>query len=446
MDYKELRKKYPEFVYENFKIESVNMDLKIEFSFSCGNIKFTPFVIIKDTPNLDPEKLNVFAFNLGMVELLSYWKATYSPKIIIKSGYLDEWQKDWWKKLYTKGMGQYFYENKINFKTDSFDILIDSDKKFSTAGGKIENNILMAFSGGIDSTLSLDILNKNSESFGLFMMNPTMQTREMADNYKNQQIIAGRGIDPDLLRINNNGYLNGHTPISAYLAFLSVFSAYIYGYKYVVFSNERSSNEGNAKFLGEEINHQYSKTFEFENDFREYSKKYLSDGIEYFSFLRPLYNLQIAKLFAKNHNHFSLVKSCNVNQKSGTWCLTCPKCLSTFILLYPFITSTEVEEIFSGNVYTNEDLFPLLESLVDKNKVKPFECVGTREEILAGLFLSVQKHDGFDLPPLLKMAQDKILSKYSDMLDKSDILLKSWDESNNLPKNYERILREEIQK
>lgn len=43
--------------------------------------------------------------------------------------------------------------------------------------------------------------------------------------------------------------------------------------KYVILSNESSANEPNVK--GTKINHQYSKTVEFENDFRNYEMEYI---------------------------------------------------------------------------------------------------------------------------------------------------------------------------
>ncbi len=51
-----------------------------------------------------------------------------------------------------------------------------------------------------------------------------------------------------------------------------------------------SANESN---VGENINHQYQKSYEYEEDFlKYYSTKYLKIPTFYFSFLRPLNELQ----------------------------------------------------------------------------------------------------------------------------------------------------------
>jgi len=52
-------------------------------------------------------------FNLGLIELLSYWKATCSREIEVQTHNLDKDQINWWKDLIFEGMGQFFYENKI---------------------------------------------------------------------------------------------------------------------------------------------------------------------------------------------------------------------------------------------------------------------------------------------------------------------------------------------
>jgi len=81
--------------------------------------------------------------------------------------------------------------------------------------------------------------------------------------------------------LNAAGYLNGHVPISAYYAFYACFVAVLLGYKFVSISQERSSNEGTVDFHGLSVNHQYSKTFEFEEKFRKYFTSVLASDLEY---------------------------------------------------------------------------------------------------------------------------------------------------------------------
>jgi len=259
-------------------------------------------------------------------------------------------------------------------------------------------------------------------------------------------IVVQRTIDPKLLELNRAGYLNGHTPFSAYLAFLTTLCAALFDSKYIAVSNERSSNEGNVEYLGKAINHQYSKSFDFEKKFRAYSKKYLAEDIEYFSFLRPLYEIQIARLFSNYPKYFAIFLSCNEAHKtdSGTqkpkraWCCKCSKCLFVFATLYPFIEEKQLIKIFGANLFEDKTLIPLMEELVGERNFKPFECVGTTKESLVALYLALQKHKE-DPPVLLKYFRDNILPKHKNLPKQSESILNSWNDKHSIPPNLHAI-------
>ena len=264
-----------------------------------------------------------------------------------------------------------------------------------------------------------------------------------------EPIIIRRKIDEKLLELNQKGFLNGHTPFSAYLAFLSVLGAVIFDYKYIAFSNERSSNEGNVKYLGRIINHQYSKSFDFEKKFREYSQKYLTSGVEYFSFLRPLYEIQISKIFSKYPQYFNAFLSCNEAYKTYSgiklptkkWCRKCPKCLFIFASLYPFVEIKKLIKIFGQNLFERKSLLLIMLELIGERKFKPFECVGTKKESLIAFFLSWKKNRVGKTPYLLKYFEEKISPKYSNLERKSKKIMNSWNNIHNLPRKFGKYLR-----
>jgi len=82
-----------------------------------------------------------------------------------------------------------------------------------------------------------------------------------------KQIIVKRRIDKRLLQLNKKGFLNGHTPFTSLLSFLAAFCAVLFNWRNIAFSNEKSANEGNVKYLGKVINHQWAKSSEFEEMF-----------------------------------------------------------------------------------------------------------------------------------------------------------------------------------
>jgi UDP-N-acetyl-alpha-D-muramoyl-L-alanyl-L-glutamate epimerase len=284
-------------------------------------------------------------------------------------------------------------------------------------------------------------LTKEYMGCGAFIIKQSPQSEKLTQAANIKEVVKiERSINPKLLELNSQGFLNGHTPYSSVLAFYGVFGAYLFGYKHLAFSNERSSNEGNTEYLGRVVNHQYSKTFEFENKFRRYNQTYLSD-INYFSFVRPIHEIQIAKVFSEiGGKYFQIFRSCNIGLKEGIWCGKCPKCLSTFVLLYPFLGSAKLVGIFGKDLFKDGSLKEMLLDLTEVGRVKPFECVGTKEELKLCLYLAV-KLDGNSQKPLLKIAAEEILTGEKNLEQRSRAILSDWGDENNLPENFQKVLR-----
>ena len=97
-----------------------------------------------------------------------------------------------------------------------------------------------------------------------------------------------------------------------------------------------SGNTIKANVEGTNINHQYSKSFEFEKDFDDYVKKYFGLDIHYFSLLRGISEFQIGRLFSNYKHYHSVFKSCNLGskEKEWIWCCNCSKCLFIYIILF----------------------------------------------------------------------------------------------------------------
>jgi len=264
---------------------------------------------------------------------------------------------------------------------------------------------------------------------------PGIECMEVA-GYKDYLKVE-RVIDPELLRLNQEGYLNGHTPFSALVAFLSYLCAYLTNRKYILLSNEGSANE--ATVLGTKINHQYSKTYEFEDDFKEYSKNSLGLDIEYFSMLRCLNELQIAMLFSHYKQYHSVFKSCNVGSKSipWKWCCHCPKCLFVYIILSAFLSTLELTSIFGEDLYEKEELLPTFLELLGYAETKPFECVGTYEEVRFAVSLAIQNGKNGSL---LEYYQNHYpLSLEIDYR-------KSWNEEHHIPDIFLALVKEEVRR
>ena len=457
MQLQDLRKKYPEFVYEKFEWKIANGDLVAGFCFAMGEIEFNPKIIIRGVDEAQIKKMGEtaitnFVFHLGLAEMPSYWKSACAPKIIIAAGYLDKTQIKFWQKLFKRGMGQFFFENKLLFIVPDFEVRFKKPKNHpQPLKQRFGNKTLVPMGGGKDSLVSWEILRQSGGEAMMFALNPNEPLRQVCAAASGNCAAILRQIDPRLIALKKQGFLNGHTPFSALLSFHSIAVAAFFGCNRVAISQERSSNEGNVCYLGEKINHQYSKSFDFENKFRAYAKKYLAKNIDYFSFLRPLYELQIAALFCRHPKYFSRFLSCNwpftlasrAAEKIG-WCGECPKCLAGFAMLYPFAGTKKTIEIFGKNLFEDKNLSPLMAQLLGEDKLKPFECVGTFAETCAAFYLSLavaKKETSGNLPALLQIFEQEFLPKYGNMKSKSQKILSSWNNHHNLPKTLENKLK-----
>jgi len=302
---------------------------------------------------------------------------------------------------------------------------------------------LIPIGGGKDSCVTSELLKDEKDKNLCLIVGgkaPSVECARIA-GYDGKIVYVKRTIDKNLLDLNNQGFLNGHTPFSSMLAFLSYLISYLTGKEYVALSNESSANESNVE--GEKINHQYSKSFEFEQDFRRYADKYLKAGVQYFSMLRPLNELQIAMLFSREEKYHKIFRSCNVGSKvvPWEWCAGCAKCLFVYIILSPFLYKEKLVEIFKEDLFEKESLKEIFLELCGYGKTKPFECVGTYEEVNFAISKTINslKEKGIKLPYLLEYYY-----KNYGLVNTDIDITKRYNEENNLPKDYDEILRKAI--
>ncbi len=383
---KNLRKKYPKFVYSNYSYRFLKNNLEIVFDFQTKpDLKFKTKIVIKNVK--EKRGLDNLIFHLGLIEMFNYWKATCSPEIMIQAGYLNADGVKFLKRIIFNGMGQYFYENKINYLSKDFlKITINSRNKLGINNQK--NNvkkILVPIGGGKDTPTTIELLRDDENTLNGFILNPRKSQSEIAKIGKlKEAIIVERKIDPKLLELNKKIGLNGHVPFSAFLSCLSLIIATLTNASRVAFSWEKSSNEPNVKYLGKWINHQWSKSMEFEKLFNSYARKYLTKNVEIFSPTRNFTELQIAEIFTKLGRYHKAFLSCNnaykIDSKNNEWCGKCPKCLSVYLYLYPFLGKEKLKNIFKKNLFEDKKLIPLMKQLIGKERFKPFECVGTIKE------------------------------------------------------------------
>lgn len=452
LEFDKFRSEYKEFYYNSFSLTEDGDAIFLEYDFEIpGLTSFNPKIkILKKNINfksIDTVYAKNMAFNIGMIELISYWKCCCSPKIIVKCGFLDNNQINFWKKIYFYGLGELFFTNNIKTDIESFVNIecLKNDNEFNYKAIEDESDgYIVPIGGGKDSVVTLETLKINKNRDFALIINPKPVTRkcaEIAGLADNNIIEVYRSIDKRLIDLNSKGFINGHTPFSAMLAFVSYFVAYLLSKKYIALSNENSANESNV--VGEKINHQYSKSFEFECDFENYASNYLKAPVKYFSFLRPLNELQIAKIFSKHEKYHLTFKSCNVGskEKDWIWCCNCAKCLFAYIILSPFLYKTKLVNIFGEDLFEKESLLETFIELTGNGKTKPFDCVGTYEEVNFAISKTIEnlEKSNADLPILLKYYKNNF-----GLVEMSEDITKRFNEENNLTEEQSDMLRKEV--
>lgn len=452
-----LRSEAPLFVYKSYEVNESENSVDIKYSFSIEGIAdFSPSWSFPKPQNITVKNDLTFerlAFSLGMAEAVSYWKAACSPIMRVECGELSDEQIGWWKKLYFFGLGEFFYVNGIDTDIDSF-VNIEAMGKFENTVSAVREaptGCLVPIGGGKDSALTLETLvnaGMDCLCYCINKRNSVSATVTTAGLSENSLITAKRNFDRSLVELNKKGYLNGHTPFSSIVAFSAEITAYLRGLKYIVLSNEDSANESTV--AGQSVNHQYSKSFEFEKDFHYYEENFLGTGIYYFSFLRPLSEFQIAKMFSTHKKYLPIFRSCNLGSKVSPdiWCGECPKCLFVCLILSPFLSENELISVFGKDMLNDENMENYFIELIGKSEHKPFECVGSIDEVNLAVSLAVRNmlDSGKKLPLLFEKYVSLGLYSPDSLDEKNSTYCSRWSCDNLLPKDFEKILKNEMER
>ena len=365
--------------------------------------------------NIPEEIFNKIIESLSLSIGVVYWKAHCIKNISIGNIKLTKSQSLFWNNFYSDGLGEFYYKNKLNPNDSVVFPFVLTEKEYQSALFKRKNRSLLFFGGGRDSIVSAEILKKAGKEFFLAYVNSDRVKEETSLLIDRNSLIVKREIDQKIIDWGKKGEIyNGHIPISLIWGFIYVFVALVYDFKYIISSNERSSNFGNVDYCGKMINHQWSKSGEAERLFNDYLQKFITPEIEYFSLLRPMSEIKITEIFSKYEKYFSKFSSCNANFKienkleGSLWCGHCPKCVFVFTLLSAFLEKKQLIGIFGKNLYEDKNLLTVFEEILGVRGIKPFECVGTPDEMNLALKIASEKED---------YKNDKIIKHFKNLLE-----------------------------
>lgn len=451
-------KAFTTFFFESFDFDSETWKVSFCYNFDekeffCEELYFPP-ISKQFFLKFDKNIIDNFLFHIHLALWMSYYKIFPTVRLVIKSWYLKEDQILFWKKFYLNGLGEFFITNNIDPKgLLCFENIAHPFQNSPLIRGKWGGFIslhkeksLLLFWWWKDSFVSYSLIKERNFDLFVFWKLDTVK-KESSEIIWKEALVVGRKISENLLRHNELWYYNGHVPITGMIAFISIFYAHIYGYKNIILSNERSANEWNTFWKGIEINHQYSKSYEFEKDFSFYVKEYIVQDIHYFSLLRGMYEYKITEIFSKQQQFFPVFSSCNMNfclqssKLEGTkWCNRCPKCAFVFLMLSNFLSLEELVSIFWMNLFDLPECADTFAELIGIKDHKPFECVGTLQECQLSFYSAIERYKNNNFFVLERFKEDiwnRINSTQAKKL--KDKLSKIYDDD-IIPKDFKILL------
>lgn len=406
--------KYQTFRFIDVQYEASEQTVVMRYGLD-ESVVFTDRVVFQFEPVADYSAavLQRVLRSLWLMNGISYYKAAMSPIIDATAAQLTPEEADFFSTVYRLGLGQLCYENKLPLDRVARFEPAEGAKSDPQAAPHLQGS-LVGLGGGKDSLVATTILDEAGEDFATFsatyMPEENAALGRLARAIGHPHLTIRRRFDSQLKELNQAGAINGHVPVTAIIMLIGLAAAVLTGRKQVVMSNEASAGEGNVHYDGVEINHQYSKSIEYEQAFAQHIKTSISPDLTAFSLLRPLGELQIAKIFSEGplERFAGLYSSCNRNFRHDadvfTWCGECSKCAFVYLILAPFVSRDRLNAMIGPDLLANPQLEPTYRELLGLSGHKPFECVGEIDECRAAATLALMSGqypeiERFQVPP-----------------------------------------------
>ncbi len=390
------------FRYDGFAIDPV--DSTVTCRYSTADHSFTERFTFEHAGDWEDPAVLAAVRILYLLAGVSYYKTTAAPVVDLGDLKTTAPERDFLRAYYVNGLGEFAYRNGLDLpglRVEGPEAAAAPPAAFDPEPGRP----LIPFGGGIDSIVTVEALAGDHPDAALFVVEPPGDRFAAIED---AAALTGlpvtrttRQIDPLVRRSAELGFLNGHVPVTAIISAAALVAAVLERRDAVVLSNEWSASVPTVVTDGVAVNHQWSKSEEFERSFGELVLSGLGPGISVFSYLRPRSELWVAQQFARLRPYHGAFRSCNrafhqdPAQRLDHWCGRCDKCCFIDLVLAPFMERVDLEAVFAGDEplqdSANEQRF---RSLLDLGPgPKPFECVGDTDECRAATLLAARRED-----------------------------------------------------
>ncbi|WP_158881865.1 UDP-N-acetyl-alpha-D-muramoyl-L-alanyl-L-glutamate epimerase [Rhodanobacter sp. L36] len=389
-----------------------------------------------DAPPVSADRRAAFDAASSMLHLIagvSYYKAGVPPKIEVAGHELDDATADLLDALYLHGLAEFAYRNGLDLRGRiAFPRMSRENSTASTATAKasslgLPQRTLVPIGGGKDSLVAVEAIKSiGGEATAVWVGNSAL-IAACAERTGLPMLNIQRELAPGLFELNRLGAWNGHIPVTAVNSAILAVAAVLYGYDSIAFANERSASAATLEYDGQQVNHQWSKGYAFEQLLGDWLHTHVASDLDYFSLLRPYSELAITRAFAKLTPYFDVFSSCNRNFKllgpkpADRWCGQCPKCHFVFLALAPFLPKPRLLSIFGRNLLDDETQAAGFDALLEYQDHKPFECVGEGAEARAAM-LALSQRPEWQEDALVARFRSDILPQ----LDPAQLALEPW--------------------
>src|ERR1700677_3508842 len=374
--------------------------------YSLDGREFTERVMLPPGPRWQTEAARAAARLVFLLAGVSYYKTAAPPVIDLGQTALTAAELDFLREFYLQGLGEFAYRNTLDLTSLRIEADSADARATSLAAPTGRARPLVPFGGGIDSIVVIEHVRQMGDA-ALFIVNRPADRfaaiEEAAAVTGLPVVRAEREIDPQLLRSAELGFLNGHVPVTGIISAIAVLAAVLDDRDAVVMSNEWSAWTPTLECDGKPVNHQYSKSADFEEQFRAVLAASPAPLPEYFSWLRDRTELWVGNEFGALDRYHSSFRSCNKAfyadpaRRLQYWCGECDKCCFIDLILAPFLSAEALGEIFAvkGEPLRHPELRGKFRGLLGAG-AKPFECVGEVNECRAAVLLAARRADRGD--------------------------------------------------
>ena len=390
------------FRYAGFGIDAERGVLSCRYE--LDGREFTERVTLPAGPRWHTEAARAAARLVFLLAGVSYYKTAAPPVVDFGETALTDAEHAFLREFYLQGLGEFAYRNALDLTSLRFEARRASPVGTHPLGSPLgQRRALVPFGGGIDSIVTVERVRRRADAALFVVSGPAdrFDAIEQPAAVTGLPVVrAGREIDPQLLRSAELGFLNGHVPVTGILSAIAVLAAVLEDRDAVVMSNEWSASVPTLEYQGRPVNHQFSKSEQFEAAFRDVLANCPAPLPSYFSWLRDRTELWVGQEFAALEPYHGSFRSCNKAfyteraRRLDHWCGQCDKCCFIDLILAPFLPAEALRRIFAvtGEPLEDPGLAARFRSLLGAG-AKPFECVGEVTECRAAVLLAARRDD-----------------------------------------------------